>query len=105
MRKNTLYVGLDTDKKHIDVAVAEALPEGEVRYWGQVANTPASVERLVKKLGQGGRELIVCHEGRAVRLRPVMAHRRARREVPGRGAVDDAAAAGRSGQDATGATR
>ena len=31
MRKNTLWVGLDTDKKHIDVAVAEALPDGEVR--------------------------------------------------------------------------
>ena len=52
MRKDTLYVGLDTDKKHIDVAVAEALPDGEVRYWGQVANAPASVDRLVKKLGQ-----------------------------------------------------
>lgn len=50
MRKDTLYVGLDTDKKQIDVAVAEALPKGEVRYWGQVANTPASVDRLVKKL-------------------------------------------------------
>ncbi|MFI5032110.1 MAG: transposase [Reyranellales bacterium] len=62
MRKDTLYVGLDTDKKQIDVAVAEALPKGEVRYWGQVANTPASVDRLVKKLGQGGRELVVCYE-------------------------------------------
>jgi transposase len=62
MRKGTLYVGLDTDKKHIDVAVAEPLPDGEVRYWGQMANTPASVDRLVKKLGQGGRELVVCYE-------------------------------------------
>lgn len=62
MRKNTLWVGLDTDKKHIDVAVAEALPDGEVRIWGRTANTPASVDRLVKKLGQGGRELTVCYE-------------------------------------------
>ena len=62
MRKNTLWVGLDTDKKHIDVAVAEALPDGEVRLWGRTANTPASVDRLVKKLGQGGRELTVCYE-------------------------------------------
>jgi transposase len=38
------------------------LPRGEVRYWGRTANTPASVDRLVKKLGQGGRELVVCYE-------------------------------------------
>lgn len=62
MKKDTLFVGLDTDKKHIDVAVAEPLPRGEVRYWGRTANTPASVDRLVKKLGQGGRELVVCYE-------------------------------------------
>lgn len=62
MRKDTLYVGLDTDKKHIDVAVAEPLPHGEVRYWGQTANTPASVDRLIKKLGRAGRALVVCYE-------------------------------------------
>jgi transposase len=62
MRKNTLWVGLDTDKKHIDVAVAEGLPSREVRYWGRTANTPASVDRLIKKLGQDGRELVVCYE-------------------------------------------
>jgi transposase len=44
------------------VAVAEPLPKGEVRYWGRTANTPGSVDRLVKKLGQGGRELVVCYE-------------------------------------------
>jgi transposase len=62
MKKDTLYVGLDTDKKHIDVAVADALPSREVRFWGRTANTPAAVDRLIKKLGQGGRELVVCYE-------------------------------------------
>lgn len=62
MKKGTLYVGLDTDKKSIDVAVAEPLPAGEVRYWGRTANTPASVDRLVRKLGQGGRSLAICYE-------------------------------------------
>jgi len=62
MTKDTLWVGLDTDKKHIDVAVAERLPDGEVRFWGRTANTAVSVDRLVKKLGQGGRELVVCYE-------------------------------------------
>lgn len=60
--KHTLYVGLDTDSKHIDVAVAEPLPGGEVRYWGQIANDPNSVDRLVKRLKKQGRELVVCYE-------------------------------------------
>ena len=54
MREDTLYVGLDTDKKHIDVAVAEALPRGEVRYWGKIANETASVDRLIKRLRKDG---------------------------------------------------
>ena len=62
MDQGTLYVGLDTDKKHIDVAVAEPLPGGEARYWGKIANTAASVEALIKKLGKGGRSLVVCYE-------------------------------------------
>jgi transposase len=60
--KDTLYVGLDTDSRHIDVGLAEPLPRGEVRYWGQIANDPDSVERLVKRLRREGRELVVCYE-------------------------------------------
>ena len=62
MSDTTVYVGLDTDKKHIDVAVAEALPKGEVRYWGQIANEAVAVERLFKRLGKDGRRLSVCYE-------------------------------------------
>jgi transposase len=62
MEKDTLYVGLDTDKRHIDVATAEALPGGEVRYWGKIANEPAALARLVKRLRKGGRPLEVCYE-------------------------------------------
>lgn len=61
MKQDTLYVGLDTDKRSIDVAVAEEMPSGEVRYWGRIANEPASVDRLVKQL-QKGRRLVVCYE-------------------------------------------
>jgi transposase len=62
MRKDTLYIGLDTDKKHIDVALAEGLPGGEVRYWGKIANEGSAVSRLVKRLQAGGRQLEVCYE-------------------------------------------
>ena len=62
MAQDTLYVGLDTDKKHIDIAVAEPLPGGEVRYWGKIANEAASLDRVVKRLQKGGRRLEVCYE-------------------------------------------
>lgn len=62
MKKDTLYVGLDTDKKHIDIAVAEPLPGGEVRYWGKIANETASLERVLKRLRRDGRELVMCYE-------------------------------------------
>jgi transposase len=42
--------------------LAEPLPQGEVRYWGQLANDAASVDRLMKRLGKDGRELVVCYE-------------------------------------------
>jgi len=60
--EHMLYVGLDTDSKHIDVALAEPLPQGEVRYWGCIANEPASVDRLIRRLRKNGRELVVCYE-------------------------------------------
>jgi transposase len=62
MRKRTRYVGLDTDKKHIDVAVAEPLPFGEVRYWGKINNAPAAVERMLKSLQKDGSQLELCYE-------------------------------------------
>jgi transposase len=62
MGEHILYVGLDTAKNHIDLAVAEALPGGEVRYWGKVANEAAALDRVMKRLQQGGRRLKVCYE-------------------------------------------
>lgn len=62
MDKDTLFVGLDTDKTHIDVAVAEPQPRGEVRVWGRIANEPAALERVIKRLQAKGRALAVCYE-------------------------------------------
>jgi transposase len=62
MSENILFVGLDTDKNHIDLAVAEPLPGGEVRYWGKIANEEAALDRMVKRLQRGGRQLKFCYE-------------------------------------------
>jgi hypothetical protein len=48
------YVGLDVHKDGIVVALAEGSLRGEVREYGRIANTPAALRRLARKLGQAG---------------------------------------------------
>jgi len=50
MTNNTAFIGLDTHKETIPVAIAEDGRNGEVRYVGQIANEPAAVLKLVKRL-------------------------------------------------------
>lgn len=57
-----IYVGLDTSKLKMSVAVAEAGRDGEVRFIGDIDNAPAVVERLVTKLAKRYRELAFCYE-------------------------------------------
>lgn len=55
------YVGLDVHKETIAVSVAE--PDGgEVRYLGEVPNTPDSITKLVKRLRKEGAKLSFCYE-------------------------------------------
>src|SRR5262252_9031788 len=56
------YVGLDVHKDGIVVAVAEGGLRGEVRDYGRIANTPAALQRLVRKLSQEGVALKFCYE-------------------------------------------
>ena len=51
MQQNSkVFVGLDTSKLKIAVAVAEDGRQGEVRFLGEIDNTPEAVRRLVRKL-------------------------------------------------------
>ena len=63
MRENSeAFVGLDTSKRKISVAVADMGRSGEVRFLGDIDNTPAMVERMVKKLAQRHHKLRFCYE-------------------------------------------
>jgi transposase len=57
-----VYVGLDTSKLQISVAVAEAGRDGEVRFLDGIDSTPEAVERLVRKLVKRHPRLAFAYE-------------------------------------------
>jgi transposase len=59
---STLYVGLDVHKETITVVIAEEGRDGEIRSHGTFENTPASVDKLIKRLGKSGQTLHFCYE-------------------------------------------
>ncbi len=44
------YLGLDVHKSAIAVAIADAGRTGDVRFYGEIGNTPDAVAALLKKL-------------------------------------------------------
>lgn len=62
MTNNTVFVGLDTHKDSIAVAIAEDSRESEIRYYGQIPNQPAAVLKLVKKFAGKYGKLYFCYE-------------------------------------------
>ena len=62
MGDHITHVGLDVHKRGIGVAVAEDGLRGEVREYGRIANTPAALDRLARKLSREGVKLRFCYE-------------------------------------------
>jgi len=61
MKECIKYVGLDVHKSTIAVAIAQA-GSTEVRYFGEIPNTPEQIAKTLRKLGGSGSELSVCYE-------------------------------------------
>jgi len=61
MKEFSKFVGLDTHKKTIAVSVADGL-WGSTRYYGEIANTPEAISKLVRKLCPDGEVLSFCYE-------------------------------------------
>lgn len=61
MKEFSKYVGLDTHKETIAVAVADALG-GKARYYGEIRNTPEAVGKLLQKLSPDGEVISFCYE-------------------------------------------
>jgi len=61
MKEFSKYVGMDTHKDSIAVAVADACG-GKPRYYGEIPNTPEAVAKLVRKLSPEGEVVSFCYE-------------------------------------------
>src|SRR5436190_18281069 len=56
------YVGFDTSKSRNSVAIADGGRRGEVRFLGEIENTPAATAKLVRKLATKYERLTFCYE-------------------------------------------
>src|SRR5437868_6770560 len=56
------FVGLDTSKLCNSVAIADAGRNGEVRFLGEIDNTPVAIGKLVKKLAAKYERVTFCYE-------------------------------------------
>jgi hypothetical protein len=64
MKKRLLYVGLDVHKKTTDVAIANGRSNGKARSYGKITSTLDALNKLIKKLQDGDKELrFVCEAG------------------------------------------
>ena len=56
------YLAIDTSKSRNAVAIAEGGRAGEVRFLGEIDNTPAATAKLVKKLAAKYGRVVFCYE-------------------------------------------
>jgi transposase len=62
MKKNIIFVGLDVHKNSIDIALADAGRDGNVRFYGSIGGDLDSLHKVVRKLQSTGATLRFVYE-------------------------------------------
>lgn len=60
--KYDAYIGLDVHKETIAIAIASPERGGEIRFWGNIDNTPNSLRRFFTKVGKSYPNMLVGYE-------------------------------------------
>jgi transposase len=68
MKKDTIFVGLDVHKNSIEVALANAGRDGDVRLYGSIGGDLDSLHKVARKLQSTGASLRFVYEAGAISL-------------------------------------
>ena len=93
------FVGFDTSKLRNAVAIADAGRGGEVRFFGEIENTPAATAKLVRKLSAKYERLTFCYEAGPTGYGLHRQIKGSWLRMRGGGAFADSKAARRQGED------
>ncbi|MEO0810234.1 MAG: IS110 family transposase [Pseudomonadota bacterium] len=61
-KKREAFIGIDTSKLKNAIAIADGGRGGEIRYVGEIPNTPEATRKLIAKLTKQYRTLYFCYE-------------------------------------------
>ena len=62
MKKNITFIGLDVHKDTIDVALADAGRDGDIRFYGTIGGDLESLYKVIRKLQSKGTERRFVYE-------------------------------------------
>ena len=62
MKKSSMFIGLDVHKDSIEIAIAEADCDGEVRSYGGIDGTLDALDKVIRKLVSKGFNLHFVYE-------------------------------------------